>query len=392
MARTTESAIEEWLVERGVPHLVEPREGSSIRGVFGRALPLLVAAYVLLGLNALDLRHWSLARNLTAAAGVVAILIAAWVVSNRLRGATAFASPTRIDARELVLFLIGPMLPSLAFGQVGDAAQTLAMALVLLAAIYVWSSYGVGALVRWGVRRGSGQLSALGPLVAKALPLLLLFNTFLFVNAEVWEVAGTLSGAPYVIVVLTFFVLGATFVLTRVPSYIRAENAFADWDEVAATLPGTPAAAVGLPVSGDPTTPLRLRQRVNVGLIVVFGQAIQITLVAVALVAFFVLFGFLAITEETVAAWTGIPDVHTFAHATLGGRSLVLSEPLLRVSVFLGTFSGMYFTVVLSTDETYRVEFADDVGPEIHQILGVRAAYRAHLDGTAGAGDDPSPR
>jgi hypothetical protein len=54
----------------------------------------------------------------------------------------------------------------------------------------------------------------------------------------------------------------------------------------------------------------------------------------------------------------------------------VLSEPLLRVSFFLGAFSGMYFTVVLTTDDTYRNEFTDDVEPQIREALAVRAAYR----------------
>ena len=60
----------------------------------------------------------------------------------------------------------------------------------------------------------------------------------------------------------------------------------------------------------------------------------------------------------------------------MGGRTLVLTEALVRVSVFLGAFAGMYFTVVLSTDDIYRDEFADDVGPEIRQALAVREAYR----------------
>ena len=54
----------------------------------------------------------------------------------------------------------------------------------------------------------------------------------------------------------------------------------------------------------------------------------------------------------------------------------MLTESLIRVSVFLGAFAGMYFTVVLSTDDTYRNEFADDVGPEIRQALADREAYR----------------
>ena len=36
----------------------------------------------------------------------------------------------------------------------------------------------------------------------------------------------------------------------------------------------------------------------------------------------------------------------------------------------------MYFTVVLTTDDTYRTEFADDVGPEVREALAVRSAYR----------------
>ena len=54
----------------------------------------------------------------------------------------------------------------------------------------------------------------------------------------------------------------------------------------------------------------------------------------------------------------------------------MITEPLLRVAGFLGAFTGMYFTVVLSTDATYRDEFAEDVAPQIRQALAVRLAYR----------------
>lgn len=371
----TVADIERWLVERGVPHLVDAHAGSEVRDAWSRALPVLVGAYLLLGLNALDIREWSLARNLLAAAAVLAMLLAAWVLSNRWRGVATFDRPVRIDTPELALFLIGPMVPGLVFGQYRDALESLAYGAVLLVAIYLWSSYGVGALARWGIRRSGGQLTGLGPLVARALPLLLLFNTFLFINAEVWEVAGTLDGAAFVVVVLTFFALGATFVMTRIPGYIRAENRFESWADVAVHLAGTPAAAVTLPTDGIPHDPMRPRQRFNIGLIVVFGQAIQITLVVVALTAFFVFFGFMAITADTVSGWTQLGEIEILADVSFGGRNLILSEPLIRVSIFLGAFSGMYFTVVLSTDDTYRSEFADDVGPEIHQILAVRSAY-----------------
>ncbi len=380
--------IERWFVQRGVPHLVDADDNASILDTWTRALPLLVAAYVLLGLNALNLRDWSLAQNLATAAAVIAMLLAAWVLSNRLRGEAAFARPTDIDAPELLLFVFGPAIPVLAFGQVGDAIESVILALTLLVLIYLWSSYGIGALLRWGARRSSGQLTGLGPLVAKALPLLLVFNTFLFVNAEVWEMAGTLDGAAYVVVVLTFFSLGAVFAVSRVPGFIRDENRFESWREVADLLEGTPAATVELPTSGATLDPLRPRQRFNIGLIGLFGQALQITLVVAALTGFFIFFGFMAITAETITNWTGLDAVRVIADAGFGDRTLVLTEPLIRVSVFLGAFSGMYFTVVLTTDETYRTEFASDVGPEIRQILAVRTAYHV-VKGTHGTTHPP---
>ena len=106
-----------------------------------------------------------------------------------------------------------------------------------------------------------------------------------------------------------------------------------------------------------------MRQRVNIGLVTIFSQAIQITLVGVGLTGFFVLFGFLAIPEDTVA---GVDDARPGPRARpfdFGGRELVVTEPLVRVAGFLGRFAAMYFTVVLSTDATYREEFADDVAP-----------------------------
>jgi hypothetical protein len=379
--------IERWFLQRGVPHLIESDGDASIFDTWTRALPLLVVAYLLLGLNALDIREWSVAQNLAAAAAVIAMLLAAWVLSNRLRGVAAFARPTDIDAPELLLFVFGPAIPVLVFGQVRDAIESVLLALALLLLIYLWSSYGVGALLRWGARRSSGQLTGLGPLVAKALPLLLVFNTFLFVNAEVWEMAGTLDGAAYVVVVLTFFSLGAVFVVSRLPGFIRHENRFDSWADIANYVEGTPAEAVELPTQGATLDPLRPRQRFNIGLIVLFGQALQITLVVVALTGFFVFFGFMAITADTITNWTGLESVHIIAETGFGDRTLVLTEPLIRVSVFLGAFSGMYFTVVLTTDETYRSEFASDVGPEIRQILAVRTAYHV-VRGTHGAPTD----
>jgi hypothetical protein len=122
-----------------------------------------------------------------------------------------------------------------------------------------------------------------------------------------------------------------------------------------------------------------LRQRFNIGLVALFSQAIQITATVLAMFVFFVLFGVLAISPETAAGWIGTATVHELAELTIDGRRLVITGPLLRVAGFLAVFAGMYFTVVLSTDATYREEFSEDIGPELRQTLAMRRLYRRAL-------------
>ena len=378
-ARNTE--IERWFIRRGVPHFID--DYAPTTDIWNRSLPMLGIAYVAGGLNALNLRDWSWQRNVVTAVVVVAVLIAGWAVINMARHRRPFVVPEVVGTPELALFLIGPTIPPLLFGQAGDAFQTLVEGAAILAVIFLATSYAVLALLAWAVRRSAAQLSTLASLVVRALPLLLLFTTFLFINAEVWQVAGTLTGLPYVATLSIFFVLGAVFVLSRVPGIMRGLATFDSWEAVRTAATGTPAEVVVLPAVGAPPAfALSRRQKVNAALVTVFSQSLQITFVALLLTLFFALFGFLAIPEETTQGWTGLDQVHVFASLGVGSHTLVITESLLRVAGFLGAFTGMYFTVVLSTDSTYRDEFAEDVGPQIRQALAVRVAYLHHRLGS----------
>jgi hypothetical protein len=372
---TRRNDVEQWLIRRGLPHLID--EYAATTDIWTRALPLLLAAYVVGGFHALNLGGWSWQRNVVAAAGVLAVLALGWAVTNAVRRRPWLQRPTTLGLPELAVFLLGPVAVTLAFGQPGDALQAAIEGVAVLVVIYMATSYGVLPLALWALRRSAAQIGSLGRMVVRALPLLLLFTTFLFINAEVWQVAGTLTGLAYVATLGIFFVLGTVFVLSRIPALMAPLAQFDDWAEVGQLVHGTPAERLRIPGEGDPReTPLTRRQRVNLALVSVFSQALQVTFVAVLLTMFFVLFGFLAIPADTTAAWTQLDDVRVLATWKLNGRSLQLTEPLLRVAGFLGAFTGMYFTVVLSTDATYRDEFADDVAPEIRQALAVRVAYR----------------
>lgn len=377
------SDIDRWFIRKGLPHFIEPYSAGP--AVWNRAAPVLVVAYVAGGLNGLDLSNWSLSRNLAAGAVVIAVLMVTWMAANLLRRRPALARPHDLGTAELIAFVVGPAIPSLVFEQWADAVLATIEGISVLTVIYVITSYGVIPLIGWAASQTSHRLGSVGRMLTRALPLLLLFTVFLFINAEVWQVAGTLAGPAYALTLGLFFVMGSAFVLSRVPAVTRTVSQFDDWGEVTALLAGTPAADLAdhLPHHGDPMErPLSRRQRVNIGLVSVFSQAILITIVAVSLALFLALFGLLTMTEQHTAAWTGLDSVHVLWRLRLDGRELVLTESLLRVTGFLGAFTGMYFTVVLGTDATYRDEFTEDAGPQIRQALAVRLA-RHHASHTA---------
>ncbi len=378
--------IDRWFVARGVPHFIESETEGSALDTWTRALPLLIGAYLLLCLNALDVRGWTWQENLAAAFVGVGIGVGAWATSNLLRRRPAFARPRDIDAPELIVFLVGPALPALMFAQPGDALESVVIGLLFLLLIYVWSAYGVGPMLKWGAREGLGQLSGLTGLLARALPLLLIFNMFLFINAEVWELAGRLEGTAYGVVIGMFLVLGVGFAISRIPHFIAQLNDFGSWADIESSAQGTPAAGIELPTTGTPHVSLTLRERLNIGLMVLFGQAFQIMLIVLGITGFFVLFGFLAMDEQTTLRWMGVETIEVVAQTDLENRTLILSEPLLRVSIFLGAFSGMYFTVLLTTDATYQSAISDKVGPQVREALAVRTAYRVER-GTYRPGD-----
>ena len=387
--------IERWFIKRGLPHFIDGYSAGT--DIWTRSLPVLGIAYLAGGFNALDLDKWSVRRNVVVAAITLAVLLAGIVAANILRGRKGLSIPRAVGPGELALFVIGPSLPALFLGQPGDALQSMLTGIGVLLVIYVVTSYGLIPMTRWAFGQLGEQVADLGRLVVKALPLLLLFITFLFVNTEVWQVAGNLAGLAYWLVLALFFLIGAAFVLSRVPGEVAEINHFAGWDEAAALgrevgAPLAPGAVVESRVAVsaiDVSPPLSRRAWVNIVLVMLVTQAIQIMLVAVAVGGFLVVFGVLAIDRSIVESWTG-NVAHELWEPSLGGRHLLLSEELLRVAGFLAAFAALYFTVYLVNDPTYRAQFRDEVVADVRGALAARACYLDSIQAndTATAGQD----
>ena len=149
MDRAQHKAIERWFIGRGVPHFIV--DYSARTDIWTRAIPLLILAYLAGGLNALNLAHWSTARNLVAAGVTIAVLVLGWTVTNLVLRRPFWSVPTEVGRPELAAFVIGPTVPSAIFGQWGDALQALLEGVIILGVIYLLAAFAVGQLILWAI-------------------------------------------------------------------------------------------------------------------------------------------------------------------------------------------------------------------------------------------------
>ncbi|HEX6149459.1 hypothetical protein [Nocardioides sp.] len=231
-------------------------------------------------------------------------------------------------------------------------------------------------IATWAIRRTFGSLGQLFPLVTRALPLLLLFITFLFINAEVWEVASHLDGAVMWLTVALFTAITVAFLLVRLPEELQVFDDQLDADRVVAGCRGTP--MEGWAAAHDREAEQVMRQermaglqKVNLVLMLLIAQIVQVLLLSFAVFTFFVVFGLLVMEPDIIRNWTGeetLRSVPFFERANM---------ELLQVSVFVAAFSGLYFTVYAVTDEIYRRQFFTSIVHELERAVSVRVAYRA---------------
>jgi hypothetical protein len=333
----------------GLPMFVEGFSAST--DVFNRAAPVLGLIFLgeLLGAGQLDWTWW---QNVLAILGALVIMLAGVAGLNYVQGRPVRAIPNRIGKAELAAFVILPaLLPEIFGGQIGSAATTIAVNLLILLIIYAVFVYGLLAILRWVFLRLAGQLRSSLGLIAKAIPLLAIFALLSFTGQEVWQIFTSLSLFAYFCTIGLFVLLGGAFLVVRVPLETRR-----------------------LERDAGEGPPLTRAQRFNVGLVLFVSQALQVLFVSLAIGIFFTAFGVLAINAETREAWIGTPGTDVVAF-TVGGTDFQLTQELLRVAGGLAAFSGFYFAVAMLTDSTYREEFLTELTAEMSASFKARAAY-----------------
>jgi hypothetical protein len=327
----TRASAEAWVVDHGLPWFVDREDARIARLISVRRL-------------------WPVLAAITGASVVAGVLVFGGTIGMADSDAGSAASAAVVTA----CWLAGA-----------------------LAAGYALTALRAGSIAIWAARRALGDLGLVVPLVTRALPLLLLFTTFLFINTEVWQVASALNRSLLWCTVLLFSAVAVGFLLGQLPEEVRKvieqvkESGPAD---ACADTPFEKAAQELGDQSGEVS--LSSRQRVNLLLVLLIAQAVQVLLLALAVFGFFIVFGLVAIGPDIVKSWTGADPtaLRLFDSFEVGGP---VKNELFQVSVFLAAFSGLYFTVYAVSDATYREQFFTRISRDLEQAIGVRAVYES---------------
>ena len=367
-------AADAWFLDHGLPAVLRP--GRLVRRLWPRSAPALAAFAVFMVNSAVVVlvtgeytiniegeptrTEWFVLGLLVLVLPIASLV--GWLVSrlSTVRGRTIAA------AVALVVATTG--------GFVGGPSRLVLADLIfeaiVIASILALTACGVGSILSWTARTTLSHLAAIGSLMVRALPVLLL--TFLvFFNSPVWLMAGVVTRTRMWLAIVLLSLIAAAFVVAvtvdRFKPVLAAPNAAEGRNE---QLAETPFAAMP-----DPSEPQRLTrvERLNVMFVLAVSQLAHILVVAFVIASIFFVLGLILLSPEVLAAWTrnGSSD------GTVLGMTIPVPQALIHVTMFLGALTFMYVSARAAGDGEYRTQFLDPLSDDLRLTLVARGRYRA---------------
>jgi hypothetical protein len=389
-------AAEQWFRRRGLPTVVQGRP----TGLLIRILPAEAAVLAWRGVGTAlyqidgdtDAEYERLMENdafalfyLTLLAGlVVAPVLSAWLtarLTQRWRAVRGRGSRTAVVVA--VLFVLAAPVVGLALPPHKVPYETTLEQVVLLAVFVAGAHFGASSILGWALRAAFRQISRLGDLTSRALPLLLLFTVFGFFTNEIWQVAAALSRGEMWLLVALFAGVAVLFLCARLSDEVRD---LTDSHQVGRKdFQNTPfEACLGTAEPSRPTVPLRRLEQANMILVLVLTQMLQTFLLSALTFLFFNVLGVLSIRDSVLRAWTK----HAFSGGSLLGFQVPFPDDLIQVCLFIAAVSALYFSAAAVTDVNHRRSFFDPLVRHLAVSMTARDVYLAEL---RSSDDSPQP-
>jgi len=368
--------VHEWFLRRGLPLVLTRRVRS--RALIERSAPVISGIGAVMALTAMagDLTSGSPhPAHLIRLGAMTVVLVAAPFVLNLAHNAgTTLGDVGRRSAAWLVIALFVVALPLADRGLTGFTAAEVG-GLGVIAALVVWLTYlGIGSIMLWAFRFAWQQFGALGTLMSRALPLLML-TVVVYFTGELWQLSARMTRQRLWQTVGFLALVAIAFMIATIRDEVRAlREDQSGRSGMAKLLSGTP-----LATDREPTrTPLSLPEQVNVVAIMVVSQAIQVVFFTTGLLVFFVALGVIAIPDDVTVLWSAeesCPVGEPPCAGTWFGIHVPIPQTVVHTSMFVAVLSGLYFTVSTSVDPLYRQRFFDPLIADLAVSLAGRDAY-----------------
>ncbi|QEN14501.1 hypothetical protein ACRDU6_19175 [Mycolicibacterium sp. ELW1] len=376
MTSASAREVHEWFLARGLPLVLTRRVRS--RQLIARSAPVVSGIGALIAATALiaDVSDGQVDVGTVVRLGIMAVVLTAapFVLYLLHRAGTTRSEAGRRSAALLVmaLFVIG--FPLVDRGWTGlTAAEVAGFGVIALVAI--WLTYlGIGSIVLWAFRFAWVQFGALGTLMSRALPLLML-TVVVYFTGELWQLSARMTRERLWQTIGFLALVALVFMVVTIRDEVSAlrEDRSGPRD-TAALLARTP-----LATRTDPErTPLSPGEQVNVVAVMVVAQAIQVVFFTTGLFAFFLALGTIAIPDDVTVLWSAeqsCPVGQPPCAGTWFGIHVPIPQTVVHTSLFVAVLSGLYFTVSTSVDPLYRQRFFDPLVADVAVSLAGRDAY-----------------
>lgn len=367
-------AADAWFLDHGLPAVLRP--GRLVRWLWPRSAPALAAFAVFMvnsavvvlvtGQHTINIQGGPTRTEWFVLGLLVLVLplasLVGWLVSRipTVLGRTIAATVAVVAA--ISGGIIGGPSPRVLVDLIFE--------MVVIAAILALTACGLGSILSWTARMTFSHLAAMGSLMVRALPVLLL--TFLvFFNSPVWLMAGVVTRTRMWLAILLLALIAAAFVVAvtidRFKPVLVAPDAAAG---LTAQLADTPFSAMP-----DPPESANLNrvERLNVMFVLAVSQLAHILVVAIVTAMIFFVLGLILLSPEVLAAWTrnGSSD------GTFLWMTIPVPQALIHVTMFLAAMTFMYVSAKSAGDAEYRTQFLDPLSDDLRRTLVARGRYRA---------------
>jgi hypothetical protein len=370
--------VHEWFLHRGLPLVLTRRVRS--RHLIERSAPMVsgVGALTAVTMSLAEVTGDSPDHGYAIRLGVIAVvLVAAPFALYLLHGLDTIRGEAGRRTASLVVMAIFVVVMPVTVSGWSAAAVAEAPAFVAITVLATWLTFiGFGSIAAWAFRFAWVQLGALGTLMSRALPLLML-TVVVYFTGELWQLAARMTRQRLWQVIGFFALVALAFMVTTIRDEVRAlrEDRAEETDQ-AGLLAGTPLAVpVGTRI---PHTALTRAEQVNVVAVMVVSQAIQVVFFTAGLFAFFLALGIVAVPDDVAVLWSAEQTCAVGQPPCAGtwfGIHVPIPQTVVHMSLFVAVLSGLYFTVSTSVDPLYRERFFDPLIADVAVSLAGRDAY-----------------